>query len=113
MIIDDASHHYDLTKQSFQIAFPYLKDGGYYIIEDWSWAHWPENQSDTHGWSAQPALTNLIIELVVLLPSSDFIEWINVRQGYVIVKKKPSLHKASPLNIGDTLRTRGNPLVKI
>ena len=113
LIIDDASHQYELTKQSFQIAFPYLKVGGYYIIEDWSWAHWPENQSETNSWKAQPALTNLILELVVLLPSSDFIEWIMVRQGYVIIKKKASRHKASLLNIGDALRTRGKPIVKI
>jgi len=35
LIIDDASHLFDLTLKSFEISFPYLKPDGYYIIEDW------------------------------------------------------------------------------
>jgi hypothetical protein len=113
LIIDDASHLYEATKQSFQISFPYLKEGGYYVIENWSWAHWPENQTGSERGVEQPAMTNLIIELVVLLPSSDMIESISVRQGFVIVKKKASRFKAQLLNINDTLRMRGRSLVKI
>ncbi len=113
LIIDDASHLYELTKKSFEIAFPYLADGGHYIIEDWSWSHWPENQSPSHGWFHLPAMSNLILELVMLLPSSDMIEHITVRQGYVIIKKKASRFKKQLLNIDGTLRTRGQRLNKI
>ncbi len=38
LVIDDASHLYDLTRTSFEVLFPLLRPGGLYIIEDWSWA---------------------------------------------------------------------------
>lgn len=113
LIIDDASHLYEQSRQSFQIAFPYLKDGGCYIIEDWSWAHWPENQASSHGWSDRPAMSNLILELVLLLPSSDMIDRIEVRQGYVMIWKKASRHRRQLLNIDDSLRLRGRALGRI
>lgn len=34
IIIDDASHHSDLTIKSFQILFPELATGGIYVVED-------------------------------------------------------------------------------
>ncbi len=34
VIVDDASHINHLTRAAFEILFPYLNDGGYYIIED-------------------------------------------------------------------------------
>lgn len=37
LIIDDASHRYDLTKKSFEYLFPLLEPEGVYIIEDWGW----------------------------------------------------------------------------
>lgn len=113
LIIDDASHHYDLTKRSFEITFPYLKDGGHYIIEDWSWAHWPENQSPESGWTQLPAMSNLILELALLLPSTDMIESIVVKQGFVILKKKASRFSQTPLSIDALLRLRGKNLSKI
>jgi SAM-dependent methyltransferase len=36
LVIDDASHHYDLTRASFEALFPRLRPGGLYIIEDWN-----------------------------------------------------------------------------
>ncbi len=42
LIIDDASHLYRQTKVSFETLFPLLRPGGLYIIEDWSWACWPD-----------------------------------------------------------------------
>ncbi len=34
IVVDDASHINQLTIASFQILFPFLKQGGYYVIED-------------------------------------------------------------------------------
>jgi hypothetical protein len=113
LIIDDASHHYELTKRSFEIAFPYLADGGHYVIENWSWAHWPENQGGGPGWGSVVAMSNLILELVLLLPSSDVIEAIEVRQGFVVIKKKKSRFHHDLLNIDGSLRLRGRHLNKI
>jgi hypothetical protein len=44
VIIDDASHLYGNTRRTFEMAFPYLRPGGTYVIEDWGWAHWPGRQ---------------------------------------------------------------------
>lgn len=35
IILDDCSHYGDFTQISFDFLFKHLKEGGYYIIEDW------------------------------------------------------------------------------
>lgn len=35
LVIDDASHHHDPTRTSFEVLFPRLREGGLYLIEDW------------------------------------------------------------------------------
>jgi cephalosporin hydroxylase len=42
IIIDDGSHRYEETKNTFKNLFPYLKDGGMYIIEDFVAGYWPQ-----------------------------------------------------------------------
>jgi predicted O-methyltransferase YrrM len=37
LVIDDASHHLEPTRTSFETLFPRLRDGGLYLIEDWNW----------------------------------------------------------------------------
>jgi cephalosporin hydroxylase len=37
LVIDDASHLYNFSRSSFEIVFPRVRPGGWYIIEDWSW----------------------------------------------------------------------------
>ena len=54
MVIDDASHVYELTKTSFETLFPLLRPGGLYIIEDWSWACWSNLPADFN-----PSMTKL------------------------------------------------------
>src|SRR5947209_1920048 len=70
LVIDDASHLYQETKASFEIAFPFLRPGGLYVIEDWGWAHWPGYANP--GFEG-PALSNLVIELVLAAASSPEI----------------------------------------
>lgn len=36
LVIDDASHRYHETLASFEVLFPRLRPGGWYIIEDWA-----------------------------------------------------------------------------
>jgi hypothetical protein len=49
IIIDDASHMNGLTIQSFKHLFPWLKSGGYYVIEDIESSWW-----DKHGYDGTP-----------------------------------------------------------
>jgi hypothetical protein len=37
IFIDDGSHYYDETKNTFDVFWPKIKSGGYYVIEDWDW----------------------------------------------------------------------------
>jgi SAM-dependent methyltransferase len=39
VVIDDASHQYQPTKEALKILLPLLRPGGIYLIEDWGWAH--------------------------------------------------------------------------
>lgn len=113
LVIDDASHLYEPSKRSFEIAFPYLKPGGHYILEDWAWAHWPHYQDPSNGLAAHKALTNLVFELTVLMSSTDLIESIEIRGGYAIIKKRASRFKHELLNIDSQLRLRGRTLQAI
>jgi len=90
LVIDDASHFLDETTASFNLIFPHLRTGGYYVIEDWAWAHWPGDQWQKDGgiWVDKPALTNLIFELVMLSASRwDLIESVEINGNTVIVKR--------------------------
>jgi hypothetical protein len=42
IIVDDGSHRYDDIVQSWVILWDYLKDGGWYCVEDLQTAYWPE-----------------------------------------------------------------------
>ncbi|MDP1820789.1 MAG: class I SAM-dependent methyltransferase [Acidimicrobiales bacterium] len=68
LIVDDASHLYRETRSTFEVTFPRLRPGGRYIIEDWNWAHMDEDLWQYAGgyWADRPALTNLIVELVMV-----------------------------------------------
>jgi predicted O-methyltransferase YrrM len=66
LVIDDASHLYQPTRASFEVLFPRLRKGGIYVIEDWDWAHHPEWQENEGYFRDEPALTNLIVEILML-----------------------------------------------
>jgi hypothetical protein len=66
VIVDDASHSYELSLASFNGLFPYVRSGGVYVIEDWGWAHWQGPwQNPSHSDYANPALSNLPIHSVI------------------------------------------------
>lgn len=80
LIVDDASHQYGLSRQSFAICFPYLKEGGLYILEDWSW-----NLRTSEP--TAPALVNLVFEWVVSIGCSGAISEMVVRPNMTILRK--------------------------
>jgi hypothetical protein len=117
VVIDDASHMLDPTRRAFEIAFPALRKGGYYIIEDWSWAHWAETQ-DGRVWSSTippdaPALTNLIFDLVMFLPSTGLVERIEIRQPFVIIQKSHRDIETAAFDLDAMIRSRGRRLGRI
>jgi hypothetical protein len=88
LVIDDASHFYLQTKESFETLFPELRPGGWYIIEDWAWEHWKEFHAIGHPWAAEQSLTKLIFELVEATgTSTELIASMVVYEGFVAVER--------------------------
>jgi len=93
LVIDDASHMYVLTKQSFETVLPLLRPGGLYIIEDWAWCYWPEFRAPNHPWALQIPLARLIFELVEATgssygnPADSLISNIIVFQGFAVIER--------------------------
>lgn len=87
VVIDDASHRYGPTKASFNTLFPLLRPGGKYFIEDWGWAHWRGRYQE--HWMDEPALTNLIFELTMVVASwgGYMVSRVDVAHGFVAVER--------------------------
>jgi SAM-dependent methyltransferase len=87
LIIDDASHQFEYTRSAFNASFPFLKQGGMYVIEDWGWAHWPGIWQESQ-WVDEPAMTNFIFEIVMAAATSpDIIEEIIINCFYAAIRK--------------------------
>ena len=103
LIIDDCSHYYAQTKACFESLFGYLRPGGKYIIEDWGWTHWPGApwQTNDSPFAGMDSTTNLILELVMALGSSDkTIASIDVASwACVIVTRGHDLPHKAPINL--------------
>jgi predicted O-methyltransferase YrrM len=99
LIVDDASHQYELSRATFHLCFPLLKPGGLYVIEDWSWSHKPPHQAPTHPWFEKPALTNLIMELVINMPDSQQMNRVTVHHNLVVVEKAGTA--TGPIDLAD------------
>jgi SAM-dependent methyltransferase len=115
LVVDDASHSYAPTRVSFNALFPSLRAGGYYVIEDWGWAHWdgwPHLPADYQKSGAlfpdQPALTNLIFELVMAAATSpDLISTVTLTFNMAIVEKGPAVVDSETFDLGRHHISRG------
>lgn len=108
LVVDDASHTYAATKKTFEMVFPKLAKGGTYIIEDWAWAHKPNMQTEDHSWHKDPAMTNLLFELIVDIGTHSNIQSISIDNGKAVIikgQRQDSLLHAHKL--------RGRDMVKI
>jgi hypothetical protein len=70
LVIDDASHIGHLSRLTFDYVFPYVTNGGLYIVEDWGTGYW-DTWIDGSGFmdSKVPATAGRIARRV---PSHDF-----------------------------------------
>jgi hypothetical protein len=112
LIIDDASHEYEISKMAFEELFGYLRPGGKYVIEDWGWLHWPGETWQTAKspfWN-QPALTNLIFEIVMTLgtlTTATVAQIEVVSHACVIVTRGRALGYGERLDLAATRLTCG------
>lgn len=108
LIIDDASHLYRASRRTFEITFPRLRPGGYYVIEDWGWAHWPG--VSLH--SGRTALSMLIMELAMVCTSRrDLISEVRVFPSFAVIKKAPEARHVPDFDLRSLYTKRDIELV--
>jgi cephalosporin hydroxylase len=111
LVIDDASHYYDLSRKSFEIIFPRLREGGLYIIEDWQWAHMNDARyQNGEIFGDKPALTNFIFELLIAYGSHPDLFWNIVVRDWFVALQKGSKPLPDDFSLDDLLRMRGKSL---
>jgi hypothetical protein len=113
LVVDDASHLYAETRATFQVLFPRLRPGALYIIEDWSWAHWPGDfwQKERGGpyFRDKEPLTNLLIELALLCGSSpEVVSRVHIRQKLAFIERGPA-SVAPNFELSEHYFSRGAP----
>jgi hypothetical protein len=117
LCIDDCSHLYSHTKASLNVLLPWLRPGGIYIIEDWGWAHWQGEawQGENGGYApGQPALSNLIFELVMLSASRpDLITQVRIAYNVVVLTRGEGEIDDGDFDISRSYLTRGRTFVPI
>ncbi len=111
VVIDDASHQYELSVQTLEAALPHLRPGGFYIIEDWSWAHWPgaKWQDGKTGYNIdQPALSNLVFELTMLCASRpDILRDGVIKKGFTAFRRGPAELNWQTFKLSENYLTQG------
>jgi predicted O-methyltransferase YrrM len=115
LVVDDASHALAATRASFNALFPYVRPGGFYVIEDWGWAHWdgwahlPDYQKTGALFPDQPALTNLIFEIVMATATSPkLIPSVKLTFNMAIIEKGDMPVDATSFDIGKHHVSRGH-----
>jgi len=114
LVIDDASHFYHETRETFRALFPRVRAGGLYAIEDWGWAHWPGDhwQKDRGGdyFRDKPPLSNLLIELMLLCASVPGIVRRVTFDSTVIYVERGGDAVQPGFELRDFYRNRGDPV---
>lgn len=113
LIIDDASHFYDESRTSFCTAFPWLRPGGVYIVEDWAWAHWPAPKLwENDYFRGRKALTNLLTELSIACAfDASIIAEVRVYSSLFAVIRGPAVLPRTPggLDLSSMTASQGRP----
>jgi len=110
LVIDDASHIYDLSVASFEALFPLVAPGGWYVIEDWAQAfkirtvrHMETGASGADGGASQDRpdagpggalshpLTRLGLELTLAacIPFGE-IDRVMVNHEFIAIRRGPA-----------------------
>jgi SAM-dependent methyltransferase len=105
-IIDDASHLYAPTKAAFETAFPYLRAGGAYIIEDWAWGHthdWPAD-----AWADEALMSPLLTELMLVCGHrSGVIDRVEIDRRFAVIWRGPAELARDGFQLADHYVARG------
>jgi Methyltransferase domain len=104
---DDASHKYEPTLSAFEVIFPRIRPGGYFVLEDWSC-----HAMGAMGiWEPPPQpLYNLVLELVLLNALRlDVISDIEIYPNIAFIRRG-SAQISGAFSVKDLLVTKFGPL---
>ena len=91
IIIDDASHINNLTIATFELLWPMVAVGGFYVVEDTETSYWEvaSDGTDFKGGSHPDTVMNYFKAKTDLLNLTESdIEFIHFYKGLIILKKK-------------------------
>jgi hypothetical protein len=83
LVVDDASHDGVKTSTTFDLLWPLVSPGGFYVIEDW-FVGYPEYQ----GPCKSPEMLELAESLLQRLRRDSDTESVSYRYGMAIIRKK-------------------------
>jgi hypothetical protein len=88
IVIDDASHWYEESRASFETIFPFMRTGGLFLLEDWTWAHGAAAQQPGFFWADKTALTNLVFRFTMALAADQpIIDRMMMLTGLVLLER--------------------------
>ncbi len=74
IIIDDGSHRQSHIIASYEVLFPLLKPGGYYVIEDTQTSYWPSFEGSTVDMDTIPSAMNYFISRIHSVNAPEWIK---------------------------------------
>jgi hypothetical protein len=113
LVIDDCSHMYEETRDSFNELFPRLRPGGVYAIEDWRWAHTAVGQEPLDGlFPGEVPLTRLVFEIVLAVAGlPGLISEVSIESRVAIVTRGDAAVDQATFDISACSNRRGRQLL--
>lgn len=85
LIVDDASHQGDKTRRTWELLWPLVNPGGYYVVEDWQAALADGAWGPCWG----PGLLHTVQSFLSLLEKQDGpVDFIEYRWGLCIIHRR-------------------------
>lgn len=83
LVVEDASHQGELSRRTWELLWPMVAPGGFYVMEDWQVAFWA-------GWDRSMLTTaeSFLADLGESNGRGAWIEDITYRNGMVIMRKR-------------------------
>jgi hypothetical protein len=115
LVIDDCSHLYEPSRVMFEVLFPLLRPGGWYVIEDWQWAHSSRIAAEASSYFAgRRGLSNLVVEALIVAAdgSAQIVERVCADAYRAVVVRGPTPIDGR-LDLDSVVNVRGgfNPIL--
>lgn len=113
LVVDDCSHLYEPTRESFNELFPRLRPGGVYAIEDWRWAHTPVGDEHPEGlFTDQVPLTRLLFEIALAIPGAPgVIADVSIELDLALIRRGEATVDPAAFDISACSNPRGHELL--